>query len=170
MRSPLGRELGTLPPAPASGVLELEEVDLGEDRPHSDAPEFPDVADLALTPGPIGPVVLASSDPEAAIAVRAWFERSTSVEVTEDALELLDRLSTGAIPSIIILDCRVTDIGAATVASLVVDQEVAPLLVVWGLTPDLEEEIALAGEDVRCLPVAGDASAEDLAKRCLAAV
>jgi hypothetical protein len=161
-----------LPPPPTQppAALEPNQVDLGEDRPHSDAPEFPDVADLAMSPGPIGPVVLASSDPDAAIAFQAWFERFGGVEIVEDGIDLLDRLSAGECPSIVVLDCREADFGAATVASVTADNEVAPLLVLWGATPELEEEIALAADAVRCLPVGADMSAEDLAKRCLAAV
>jgi hypothetical protein len=59
------------------------------------------------------------------------------------------------------------DVG--TVASILSDHDPAPLLVLWGATSAMQNEVASASDHIRCLPVPKDCDVHELAARCASA-
>jgi CheY-like chemotaxis protein len=146
-----------------------ELVDLGTDRPHSEAPEFPDVVELAMTPGPLGAVLFATPLSFLVGPFTKGLGGHTQVTHVADALDILDALDAHPTLSMVVLDCRAHDLDVATIAALLAERDPTPLLVLWGATAAMVDEIALASDDLRCLAIDESAAVAELAERCLAA-
>ncbi|MBW2461371.1 MAG: hypothetical protein JRH11_06975, partial [Deltaproteobacteria bacterium] len=65
-----------------------------------------------------------------------------------------------------VLDCRTAAIDVATLATIIAELTPIPLLVLWGATAEIQEEVSLASEEVRSLPVPRDCDVHELATRC----
>jgi len=162
----VGIERPNLPP------IDLQELpELPDERPNSEAPEFPDVAELAMEQGPVGPIVVCS--PLSFVAKALGKALGTKQEVAHASTELdlveLIETSDGPSPVAVVLDCRSEAVDVATIAMIVSEREPMPLLVLWGATLDMQEEVTLVSDDIRCLPVPKDCDVHELAVRCASA-
>jgi hypothetical protein len=149
--------------------IELEELpELPDDRPHSEAPEFPDVAELAMEQGPAGPVIVCSPLSFVAKALGNALGAKQKVAHTASEMSLVEMLESndGPTPVAVIIDCRTEAMDVATIAIIVAEQDPVPLLVLWGATPEMREEVTLAADDLRCVPVPRDCDVHELAVRC----
>ncbi len=158
--------------APDLPPIELEDLpELPNERPNSEAPEFPDVAELAMETGPAGPVVVCSPLSFVAKALGKALSTKQEVAHTSSEMDLIEWIETneGPTPVAVIIDCRSETMDVATIAIIVAEQDPSPLLVLWGATPEMREEVGLAAEDLRCLPVPKDCDVHELAARCAAA-
>ncbi len=90
------------------------------------------------------------------------------VKHASDEIGLIDILEDDeqAAPAVVVLDCRTADIDVATLATVIAEQAPMPLLVLWGATEEIQEEVSLAAEEVRSVPVPGDCDVHELATRC----
>jgi hypothetical protein len=159
----VGIDQPNLPP------IELEELpELPDGRPNSEAPEFPDVAELAMEQGPAGPVVVCSPLSFVAKALGKALGTKQAVIHTSSEMALVDMLESndGPTPVAVIIDCRTEAMDVATIAIIVAEQDPIPLLVLWGATPAMSEEVELAADDIRCVPVPKDCDVHELAVRC----
>jgi hypothetical protein len=152
--------------------LELEELpELPNERPNSEAPEFPDVAELAMETGPVGPIVVCSPLSFVAKALGKAIGTQQDVHHAASELDLADLLDAtdGPVPVAVVVDCRSEAMDVGTVASILSDHDPAPLLVLWGATSAMQNEVASASDHIRCLPVPKDCDVHELAARCASA-
>jgi hypothetical protein len=162
-RTPVIEAMSTAPPPPLELVDDVP--DLPTDRPHSEAPEIPDVIELAMEPGPLGPVVIATVDGHAADELCRALPSSALAEVVQDGLSIFERLTSGAAVAVLLIDCRDGAIDIATAAALAADLDPPPLIVLWGATEANVDEVALASDHLRCLTLDASLDAAAVAHR-----
>jgi len=90
------------------------------------------------------------------------------IQHASDEIGLIDILEDDqqTAPAVVVVDCRTAAIDVATLATVVAEQAPTPLLVLWGATPEIQEEVSLAAEELRSVPVPGDCDVHELATRC----
>lgn len=124
--------------------------------------------DAPTLPPPARPILVCSPLSFVAKALGKAIGEGTDITHASNELGLIEALEDGdsLAPDVVVVDCRTAAIDVATVATIIVEQEPMPLLVLWGATADIQEEVSLVAEEIRSIPVPGDCDVHELATRC----
>lgn len=119
-------------------------------------------------PEPAGAILVCSPLSFVAKALGKAIGDGADIKHASDEMGLIDILEDDqqTPPAVVVVDCRTAAIDVATLATVVAEQNPMPLLVLWGATEEIQEEVSLAAEEVRSVPVPGDCDVHELATRC----
>ena len=149
-------------------IVRMAETQFTISEVRTKAPEAQETQEAPAEPAPTAPIVVCSPLSFVAKALGKAIGDSAEIKHASDEIGLIDILEDDeqTAPAVVVVDCRTAAIDVATLATIIAEQTPIPLLVLWGATEEIQEEVSLAAEEVRSVPVPGDCDVHELATRC----